>query len=239
MVKESIIQLVRNCLNLSHSSNEHEAAAAASKAQELLFKYNLSISEVEITDGSDKKAANPITRGMEKISGDKNDSKWRSYLLHGIARYNFCDMITYGRDQAVIIGQEHNIEVVKELYRWLVEQIINASGDACRNYRGPDRIPTFRRAFNMGAANEVRNRLYRMWAELQQKTVSSTALVVRNDQAITEYKTEHFPELRKGRGSHTSSTDGYIAGRQAGKQMDLVAKRKLSSGSTRMIGGGN
>ena len=38
---ERIIELIKKCLALSSSSNEHEAEFAMSKAQELIEKYNL------------------------------------------------------------------------------------------------------------------------------------------------------------------------------------------------------
>lgn len=41
--KKKIIDKIRKLLRLAHSSNEHEAAAAAAKAQELLSEYNLSL----------------------------------------------------------------------------------------------------------------------------------------------------------------------------------------------------
>ena len=43
---EKVLEKIRRLFELAKSSNEHESAAAAAKAQELLQKYNLSISQI-------------------------------------------------------------------------------------------------------------------------------------------------------------------------------------------------
>lgn len=45
-----IVDKIQKLLSLANSSNEHEAALAAKKAQALLLKYNLSASEIEDQD---------------------------------------------------------------------------------------------------------------------------------------------------------------------------------------------
>ena len=54
--KKRIIDKIRKLLRLSRSSNEHEAAAAAAKAQELLSEYNLSLDSM-ITEESASEAS--------------------------------------------------------------------------------------------------------------------------------------------------------------------------------------
>ena len=236
--KENILELVRRCLALSKSSNENEAALALSKAQELLFKYNLSLSEIEAADESYQNKS-PITKGYDSVASPKNYGQWKIILLHKITQYNFCDIILFSGGKVAIIGQSHNIEVVKELYSWIAEQILKFADEACRDYSGPDRIPTFRRSFLESAARTVGNRLYRQFEESKKETASSTALVVRNESMVKEYIEQEYPDLRKGRTYRGSgSGDGHRAGREAGNKVDLVAKRKLAAGGGRITGGG-
>jgi len=223
----SIIELIRKCLALSTSSNEHEAARAAAKAQELLFKYNLSMAEIEASaDASEEKVK--VTKDYTDLKTTKNQGRWKMSLIHKIARHSFCDIISSGRDRAIIIGQPHNIMAVQELYIWTAVQIERLAHEACRSYCGYDRIPTFRRSFLESAALTVGNRLYRQWMDSQKESEASTALVVNHKAMVQNYVEQEFPELRMGRAFRGSgSYDGHQAGRAAGERVNLVAQRKL------------
>lgn len=238
--KEDIITLIQKLLALSKSSNENEAGLAAAKAQELLFKYNLELSEIEAAaDSSEKKARKTVTKDWDSVASPKNYGRWKVTLVHRISRYNFCDVILYGRERVLIVGQPHNIAAVKELYSWIGEQILRFASEACRNYTGFDRIPTFRRSFLESAANTVCNRLYRQWEASKTASENSTALVIRHEAMVKEYIEEQFPDLRKGR-SHRggSSYDGHRAGIEAGNKVDIVAKRKLGTSTSGLLGRG-
>lgn len=228
MEQEKILEVIKKCLKLSTSSNEHEAAAAAAKAQELLFKYNLSMAQVEATaDSSEKKTK--VTRDFTDLHTAKNQGRWKITLISKIARYNFCDTLTYGTDTVIIIGQPHNISVVQELYSWTAEQILKFASEACKNYAGFDRIPTFRRSFLESAAMTVGNRLYRQWVASKEASEMSTALVVTHEAAIQAYMEKVFPVVGKGRMSRGSgSYDGHRAGREAGERVNLRAKKELN-----------
>src|SRR3954454_9262567 len=81
---DRIVDRVKKLLALSSSQNPHEAALAAAKAQELLFKHNLSLALVE--------AELPGGRHSRYVN-DRFDSggwmDWRRRLLAAVARNNF------------------------------------------------------------------------------------------------------------------------------------------------------
>ena len=238
MVDEKIIEMVRRCLALSKSSNEHEAALAMAKAQEILFKYNLSMDTIQTAETQAKRKST-LTENTISTEAPKNYGLWKPTLLFRIAKYNFCSVLAYtGGHTCLIIGQPYNIEVVKELFNWIVEQLMRMSTEAIRDYHGPDRPATFRRGFFEGATNTIGNRLYQQWVKLQQAAVTSTALVIRNDAAIAEYIDNRFGKLKNGR-SHAGSRsyDGHQAGREAGNRVDLSVKKKLEGGSQNLLGG--
>ena len=47
--REKLFDKIRKLMALSHSPNEHEAALAAARAREILDKYDLSLTEVEMS----------------------------------------------------------------------------------------------------------------------------------------------------------------------------------------------
>ena len=228
--REEVIELVRRCLALSKSTNEHEAALALAKAQQILFEHNLSMAEVQSADEFSKKVSG-MSQSKLSVKGKRNHGHWKPQLIHRISRYNFCSIILSSWDDTVyLIGQPINIEVVSDMYNWIVEQLENMASEYCKNYRGIDRIPTFRRGFFDGAVYEIGNRLYRNQEELKSKTESSTALVVQNEEMLKSYIEQKFGELRPGRVSRGSgSYDGHRAGREAGSKVDLTVKKKLSN----------
>lgn len=112
-----IAEKIRRLLALSKSSNEHEAAAAAAKAQDLLHRYNLSVDQVD--------AAQRPDYGRE-IVDIGNNAGWRGVLLHVIATPNTAQVISLGGGRYAVIGQPHTIEVVRYLYEYLSREIERA-----------------------------------------------------------------------------------------------------------------
>ena len=234
MEQGKVLEAIRRCLALSESSNEHEAAAAAAKAQELLFKYNLSMAQVEAkADSSEEKTR--VTKDYTHLQTAKNHGRWKAQLISRVARYNFCDTLFSG-DTVIVIGQPHNILVVQELYSWIAEQILRFAATACKTYSGFDRIPTFRRGFLESAALTVANRLYRQWAASKEASEMSTALVVTHEAAVKAYIEETWPVLRKGRMNRGSkSYDGHLAGREAGERVNLTAQKKVENSESKRL----
>lgn len=217
--REDILILIKKCLALSKSDKPGEAAAAMNKAQELLFKYKLTMSEVDTVESRDEGTIGetPFTLGRKK-----NEGLWRMRLAHGVARYTFCDAIgDYESRTVYFIGTKTDVEIVKELYTWIVEQLESMSGPAWKIYSGPDRRPTFLRSFYQSATMVVSNRLYEKWNELQKETKSSTALVVQNKEALKTFIDKKYSHLRKTRSSGSNSYGGHAAGAAAGHVVNI------------------
>jgi len=133
---------------------------------------------------------------------------------------------------AVIIGQPYNIEVVKEVYNWIVPQIENLASEACRNYNGYSRIPTFRRSFYEGITVRIDQRLRENWNKMVQASVTSTALVVSNKAALDTFVKETYKKVKESRPQKGSkSYEGYYAGKQAGNKVNLTPSKKIDTNS--------
>ena len=77
---QGVIAKVKKLLAMAETSsyNEHEAAAAAAKAQELLVAYNLDMASI---GGSSERGQTELKGGLYK---------WQRYLWEAVARLNFC-----------------------------------------------------------------------------------------------------------------------------------------------------
>lgn len=223
--RDNIIDLIQKCLALSKSDKPGEAANAMNKAQELLFKYKLTMAEVETAE---TKEEGLIGQDYFELGIKPHEGTWRNQLAHHIARYNFCKGIgSWDKKHFYFIGTKTDVEVVRELYLWVVEQLELMANQAWLEYFPRyDRRPTFTRSFYQAAVMVIGNRLYEKWNELKVKTETSTALVVQSDKAIKQYVDDKFGTLSKARYSSSSSHGGYKAGQRAGHQVDLSRKAK-------------
>lgn len=99
---------------------KEEAMVAASKLQELLTKYNLTISSLEENEKPE------FGRTDFTLDCNSVQRKWRGALYLAISRANDCEAITIrsnGKEAIAIIGRKHNTEIVNYLYTYLSETI--------------------------------------------------------------------------------------------------------------------
>jgi hypothetical protein len=230
---DRIVERIKKLLALSSSQNPHEAALAAAKAQELLFRHNLSLSMVEAA----------LEGGSSAYVSDRFDSggwmHWRLRLLSAVARNNFCRGVSYqGTRDVGIVGEPHNVTVVKHLYAFLVREVLRLADLGVKEQHGLDEEESraWKRSFYLGAVRTIAQRL----ATQRQRDISAdpqaAALVVRKDQELDEAYREHFPTaqsneddeegapapVRQDRGpSRPRRTDGYRAGVLAGRTIPL------------------
>ncbi len=230
---DRVVERIKKLLALTTSQNPNEAALAASKAQELLFRHNLSMAMVEAaTEG-----------GNPAYVADRFDSggwmHWRRRLLAAVARNNFCRGVSYqGTREVGIVGEPHNVTVVKHLYAFLVRDILRLADLLVKSERTLDEEESraWKRSFYLGAVRTIAQRL----VEQRQRDIAAdgqaAALVVRKDQELDEAYKEYFPGLHsdsddteeeaapppKDRGpSRPRRADGYRAGLIAGRTIPL------------------
>lgn len=223
---ERILEKVRRLLMLSQSSNPHEAAAAAAKAQELLTRYNLEIPGVPEAQRED------YGREMYDIG---NNAAWRASLLHVVAKHHYCQAVSHGAGKVGIVGQRHNIEIATYLYEYLAREIDRLADVGWRDYTGwaaSSRV--WKNDFRTGAVVAI-NQALDQQERTQEAAPDTMALIVRNDRALAEATRRVYPHLR-----HTSrkarAGDGYYAGHRAGQGIGInpgVRQGAASSGLLR------
>jgi hypothetical protein len=221
--KEDIIELIRRCLALSTSSNENEAAVAAAKAQELLFKYNISIAEI----GPKEDKLGVTQDGSSSVQ--TYFGKWRQFLAASVCKYNWCRAIVQGNN-LIVIGLPYNVEAAKEIYEWLSEQIFYANLNFCKTYKGHEDITkhAFQVGFYSGATATICRRLKEQWEESSRQAVGSTALILRNDAVLEDYINEVFKSLHTSYASlKQGNFSARLAGQAAAASIPLTPVRKV------------
>jgi len=226
----SIASKIKKLLALAKDpTNEHQAAAAAAKAQELLFQYNLSMAEVSTTDEETSYVS-------EKKKMTKQDKVWRSLLYSTIAKENWCFSVNLtGTDRCEIVGKASNIEVVNYLFDYLAKSLVSLSAAASKEELGTADWSgsRFRRGFHLGAISSIRKRLqaqriesedYARRAEAEAgKTGACTALVVKSDADLKQAVGKYIPSYKSSTISDRArgSNAGYGLGVEAGQRIAL------------------
>lgn len=121
--RKEALEKVRKLLALSKSNNENEAAIAAQKAKSILLKYDLSMTDIEITE---EKVIDHIIETNSKVFHE-----WKAVLSQDVAKYMYCDSY-YSRHRIdgvtiTFIGTKVDTTVAEYTFRYLVREIESLS----------------------------------------------------------------------------------------------------------------
>jgi hypothetical protein len=202
----------------SNGCTEAEAMAAAAKAGELMDRYSLSMSDVEI------KQEKCTTRASEYV---------KTHPVEGcaVAIARFCGCKVWragyaGKKTLHYFGLPQDTEVA----HYLTDLIRNSMEAEFRAYmRGPGKLQdahgkTLRRNFMLAMAARVAQRLDVMSAERERTahTSTGTALVVVRNAVVNEFKALGF-KLKRGSASRGRyNGDAHRAGRDAGDRVNIT-----------------
>jgi hypothetical protein len=180
MTNQDIIEKIRKLLALSESPNEHEAALAAARAQELLQRHNLTLGIVE--HAGEQKAEQFATdflgtriRPHVWILASACDtmfdtgSFYRSSRVHNSSWHRQC------AKQIVFIGLTANIEAAVVTFSYL-----RAAVDALARQRAEDGLlfgASESRDYKLGAADRIAEEIARHKRRLTDADPTAAALV--------------------------------------------------------------
>lgn len=157
MEPNPIIEKIRKLLALANSSNEFEAALAASHAQRLLAEHNLAMSDVQAT-----KQAQTAERVETSVS--KNLPKWVRHLSAGVCHAFDCQSIFHpALGKMTFIGVGADVQIAAYTFCYLDSTLRKL----CRSYlrqQPDDGIPQRQRelrrqSYYLGAVSTVNQKL--------------------------------------------------------------------------------
>lgn len=225
-----------HALATNKGATEAEAATALSKMQALLFKHNLTMSDISMDPSERKSSITDEESSAHDIIATwfggrvrPAERAWLSLLAGSVARYNFCStMITKKFTHVWFVGTPENIAAVRAIWMYAAEQVMDLADEAYKAYKahgGTTYYRIWRRNFATGCCARLEQRLREEWNKLQQANVDSKALIVVNSTDLTEYidarKDSKPVKYNTGR-----SVDGQRAGYVAGDLVKLGAKAK-------------
>ena len=114
---EKILNKIKNLLDLANNNpNEHEALAAALKAQELMAKYNVELDQVE-----EKKENREIITEIYRASGKHEMKKWKFGLADVIANNFRCKYWVIDKKDISFYGYSEDAKIALQVFTFLYE----------------------------------------------------------------------------------------------------------------------
>jgi hypothetical protein len=233
-MEDKIIAKIQKLLALGQSDNEHEAQLAMQRANDLMEKHQLSMSQIDV----DKLDSTGITEEDYTVEGQKMKLKWIQTLASAAACMFDGQVLVNRRlhgTSFTFVGFPDDIEMMKALFEHLyaswhtivAKDLLNAKSEhELGDWRpwAPKDTMSFKAGHGVSYATTVywradelvKSRKEKVWTE-----GTCTALVMVKDAALAEYgETQGWRTARAARSSN-GSTAGRAAGRQAGQSANL------------------
>lgn len=213
----SITDKINKLLALAQSSNPHEAALAASRAQELMVKY--AIDEAALGDAAESKNEPIETQPMG--FGYKRIPKWEPTLLHALSKSFFCRAFYVAGHDAYVVGRASDRAALIATFTYLRNEIRLMADVAWKSQPSEFAVhgKRWKDSFYHGVCITVRDRLGASLKELVADN-TGTALVLANKQKEVD---DFVAQNHKLRGGNTRTVDssGFSAGKTAGHALNL------------------
>lgn len=211
------------------AGTQDEAEVAASKMNELLLKYNLTLGDVE-------RHAQATNRTVAHELYKSGQARWKIDLLFVVAKAHMCKGIYHqggsrrldGKGGAMtVVGHEHNLIVVRETWHWLMKVCSNLDGPAADLsgiywQGGRAAIAAWMRDFRMGFVEGIRVAYEAMREQVKAATdPGEWAIVPVIDQEVMTVYNQLFPRTGTRSGATIRNGDAFGQGKQAGLNTNL------------------
>lgn len=235
---------IRRLLNLATSSNEHEAAAAAAKAQELILKHNVSEDEIARSGGDYK--AEPI--GDVPFAHYKGKvPQWHVQLAIALARAFMCKIYYMPGARIHVVGRTTNREAFTVTWAYVRDQIDRLSHEAWaktgqfQSFSGRGEMRAWRVSFCFGATHTVSQRMSADMKKLEAPgavintpevlALRHSAIVLKSRlDEVTKWVDQNL-KLRASAGARVSRSDAYSQGKATGHSVSLSARGSKKLGA--------
>lgn len=247
----TVIEKIEKLLALSGSANEHEAALATAKANDLLVKYELTMEQVRLHDQEDGVG----TESRSYVNTQKAQ-RWEQMLAAYVARHNFCEVLV-GPYRVTFVGRDDarkvSVYVYQQLARALhkmarretrayikrqkakLEIVWNEMGldrefDHRKDLRGAAHHKSWRASWLDGAVDGIGMQL-RKQRKVHEQSEKSNALVVVRDAEVQEYLQARYGKMKSKIVDSGKNWDAYRQGHQAGSDMQINPGLEQSNSS--------
>lgn len=167
-----IVEKIRKLLALANSSNEHEAALAASHAQRLLSEHNLAMADIKAAPAPDR--ADKVETTLSKTL-----PKWLRHLSAGVSSAFDCRSVHYpSTGTMTFIGVGADVQIAAYTFDYLNRTVRRLCGNYMKNNVSPALAnrhrELMRQSYYLGVVSTITTRLK---VQKLQTPITSGALV--------------------------------------------------------------
>lgn len=224
METNPIIEKIKKLLALANSSNEHEAALAASHAQRLLSEHNLAMADIESSVKPDK--ADKV-----EATASKTLPKWVRHLSAGVCTAFDCQAIHHPAvGKMSFIGVGADVQIAAYTFAYLDKTVRRLCSNYVK-YHINDRLPNrqrelMRQSYYLGAVSTI---ITRLREQKVQTPITPGALVPVKEALIKKTMSEMGPTRTVRSRRSYINTHAYSKGQQDGQQVGI--HKGIGSGS--------
>lgn len=230
MTEHAIVEKIQKLLALATSPNEHEAQLAATKANELLIKHNLSVDQVASITNEDHYTNNEVY--TNKVMAF--EVRW---VMMVIRKHFFVDPVyktshRYGTKktaaQVWFVGKKTNVQVASYIFNFLVQKY----RQLWKQYQLESGAPNESKAsYYQGLTNGLDSQLEKTKKKVEQET----ALVVVRDPNLDKQVQRFHDKTKNASGPNGGNDyDAYMDGRIEGRNIKIsrgIEDRNTNSSS--------
>ncbi len=232
--KRKIVRIIKELEALSASTNSAaEAANAAAKAQSLLLKHHLSVSDVEDLE----EELEPLVERKEVLDGKRHIAGWKQILLSVVAKACLCEWMTsFASEQGdrtfSFIGRSSNVEIARYTFRVLERQVIElGEKEKLRRRLGGESTRKHMKDYLEGIVDSIRGLLAKEQATVSRSNSEVNALIISKGIEAADYRQKLYPDVSFGTRTTYYNANSRERGQLAGKSVRL--KDALSSDGKR------
>ncbi len=233
--KHEIAVKVEALLRLATSSNPHEAGLAAEKAREILEKYNITLTDIEIETAEMMEETIKVAhRGRVDVNYTKVPL-WIRRLLAVVGTYFHVKPLNGQHGNLHILGAKQDVDVAVYVFSYLVREIERITDAYIKEYSGSSlsQQKSLRASYTEGAVAGVSEVIKHEEASKEvARSASGTELVVLKHAALDKFVKEKYPRLHKNYSKSTVefSSDAYSKGKEDGQNISIRRGVKSSNG---------
>jgi hypothetical protein len=202
-----------------------EAESLTAKAQELMTRHAVDAALLDAGRASEGEV------GTRRVHVADPYVRAKMQLLAAVAEANDVRLVWYQKlGIANLVGGRADLDAVELLFTSLLLQVVQALSSAERQAGGRSASRTFRRAFLLGYAHRIGERLQsarqRATADAAAERGVDLLPVLRSRrEAVDSAVSELFPRVRTTRSRRSVDAGGWYAGRSAAERADVRPRR--------------
>jgi len=233
-----IVDLLNKLINSERSERELGNVAAAetfaAKAQELLFKHKLTMTDLDYAaEEADEPIVGEIFSAEEllDIPPKSTNENWLGILLNTLCKANFCKVIRSAVNRYTVVGRLSDRNTVSMLFIYLSKAAMEMSKQAANDRALDGSKRSFITSFKLGFASAIGERLRVTTQEL--KAGAQEQGLMRIDQLekkVADTYHEMFPHaVFSSRSVSCKNYSGYNAGKAYGHAVGIGGGPRLKA----------